>query len=104
MGELVGGQWRPNGFATEIIGGAFRRKPSVFRNWLTVDGSAPEGARGFKAVPRVDSTQCGHRPKRRQSSDKGWRRISALQSTTISAFTLFAALAMSAATASGVET
>ena len=51
MGELVGGQWRPNGFATEITDGAFRRKPSVFRNWLTADGSAPEDARGFKAEP-----------------------------------------------------
>jgi putative glutathione S-transferase len=46
MGELVGGQWRVNGFATEITDGAFRRKPSVFRNWLTA-----EGARGFKAEP-----------------------------------------------------
>ena len=51
MGELIGGQWRPNGFDTEINDGAFRRKPSVFRNWLTADGSAPNGARGFKAEP-----------------------------------------------------
>ena len=51
MGELVGGQWRSNGFATETADGSFRRKPSVFRNWVTADGTAPVGTRGFKAEP-----------------------------------------------------
>jgi len=49
MGELVGGQWRSNGFATETADGSFRRKPSVFRDWVTADGTAPVGTRGFKA-------------------------------------------------------
>jgi putative glutathione S-transferase len=51
MGELIDGQWHPNGSASTLADGAFRRKPSVFRNWVTADGSAPERARGFKAEP-----------------------------------------------------
>ncbi len=51
MGELIDGQWHRTGIATTLDDGRLRRKPSVFRNWLSADGSAPAGARGFKAAP-----------------------------------------------------
>jgi putative glutathione S-transferase len=49
MGELIGGEWRRTGFDTVMDNGTLKRKPSVFRNWITADGSAPQGARGFQA-------------------------------------------------------
>ena len=51
MGELIDGQWRRAGIDNVLVEGELRRPPSVFRNWVTADGSAPEGARGFKAEP-----------------------------------------------------
>ncbi len=52
MGSLVNGVWVRDD-ATQTVGdGSFQRKPSVFRNWITADGSAgPSGVGGFKAEP-----------------------------------------------------
>ncbi|MEX0282220.1 MAG: glutathione S-transferase family protein [Arenibacterium sp.] len=50
MGQLIDGTWQNNetGFASSD--GAFKRKESVFRNWITADGSpGPTGEGGFKA-------------------------------------------------------
>ena len=49
MGELIDGRWRRTGIDTVLADGELRRPPSVFRDWVTADGSAPPGARGFKA-------------------------------------------------------
>ena len=49
MGELIDGQWRRGGFESVLTDGALRRPPSVFRNWVTPDGSAPPSGRGFEA-------------------------------------------------------
>ncbi len=52
MGELIGGRWERTGFETVLVDGAPRRKPSIFRNWVTADGRAgPTGESGFKAEP-----------------------------------------------------
>jgi putative glutathione S-transferase len=44
MGLLVEGQWYDRWYDTEASGGRFERSESVFRNWITSDGSS-----GFKA-------------------------------------------------------
>ncbi|MEL6643086.1 MAG: glutathione S-transferase family protein [Pseudomonadota bacterium] len=51
MGQLLDGKWVDNATAAFVkTGGAFDRKPSVYRNWITADGSAgPSGVGGFKA-------------------------------------------------------
>jgi putative glutathione S-transferase len=49
MGELIGGHWHRSGIDTTMSGGALQRKPSVFRNWVTPDGSPVDGASAFKA-------------------------------------------------------
>ncbi|MEO1577374.1 MAG: glutathione S-transferase family protein [Pseudomonadota bacterium] len=51
MGQLLEGKWVDNATAAFVqTGGAFQRKPSVYRNWITADGSAgPTGTGGFKA-------------------------------------------------------
>ncbi|WP_315703351.1 MULTISPECIES: glutathione S-transferase family protein [unclassified Bradyrhizobium] len=50
MGLLVDGQWHDVWYDTGATGGRFVRKDSVFRNFVTADGSAgPTGAGGFKA-------------------------------------------------------
>jgi putative glutathione S-transferase len=49
MGELVDGKWRRTGVETVLAEGELRRPPSVFRDWVTADGSASEGAHSFKA-------------------------------------------------------
>jgi putative glutathione S-transferase len=50
MGELIDGRWVRTGFETVVVDGTVRRKPSIFRNWVTADGSAgPTGEAGFKA-------------------------------------------------------
>ena len=49
MGELINGKWSRTGIDTNLFDGGRRRPPSVFRDWVTADGSAPEGARSFKA-------------------------------------------------------
>jgi len=51
MGELIDGIWHRSSLGTMLKDGRLERKPSIFRNWLTADGSAPAGARGFKAEP-----------------------------------------------------
>ncbi|KQT45275.1 glutathionyl-hydroquinone reductase YqjG [Aureimonas sp. Leaf454] len=48
MGLLVDGQWQDRAFETK--GGAFERKASSFRNWVTRDGGpGPDGQRGYPA-------------------------------------------------------
>lgn len=50
MGQLVDGVWHDEWYDTAKTGGAFERKQSTFRNWVTADGSpGPSGEGGFKA-------------------------------------------------------
>ncbi|WP_429911896.1 glutathione S-transferase family protein [Glycocaulis sp.] len=50
MGRLVDGVWKDEWYDTKSSGGKFKRQDSVFRNWVTADGSAgPTGEGGFKA-------------------------------------------------------
>ncbi len=50
MGLLVDGVWHDEWYDTKSTGGAFVRKDSQFRNWVTADGAAgPTGTAGFKA-------------------------------------------------------
>ena len=49
MGELIDGQWCRTGVDTVLAEGELRRPASFFRDWVTADGSAAEGARSFKA-------------------------------------------------------
>src|SRR6476646_2454524 len=50
MGLLVEGRWQDVWYPTKSTGGRFVRKDAVFRNWITVDGSAgPTGIGGFKS-------------------------------------------------------
>jgi glutathionyl-hydroquinone reductase len=52
MGFFVEGQWHEDTEANRHERGRFVRKPSVFRNWITADGSAgPSGEGGFAAEP-----------------------------------------------------
>jgi putative glutathione S-transferase len=52
MGFFVEGQWHEDTEANRHERGRFVRKPSVFRNWITEDGSAgPSGEGGFAAAP-----------------------------------------------------
>lgn len=51
MGELINGQWHRSGYETSLEKGRLNRKPSVFRDWLSADGRAPEGKKGFPAEP-----------------------------------------------------
>ncbi len=52
MGLLVNGVWQDQWYDTKTTGGRFVRHDSVFRNWVTVDGSkGPSGEDGFKAGP-----------------------------------------------------
>ena len=51
MGQLVEGHWHDVWYDTKSTGGAFKRKDSTFRNWITSDGSAgPSGEGGFAAT------------------------------------------------------
>lgn len=51
MGELIDGIWHTGWIDTKSSGGAFKRNPVTFRNWITADGSAgPSGKSGFKAA------------------------------------------------------
>ncbi len=43
MGVMVDGEWRPGGIGTDEKG-AFKRAESVFRDWVTADGSSGFGA------------------------------------------------------------
>ncbi|WP_342641236.1 glutathione S-transferase family protein [Rhodoligotrophos ferricapiens] len=50
MGMLVDGKWQDVWYDTRSTGGAFERKPSSFRNWVTRDGEpGASGAGGFAA-------------------------------------------------------
>ena len=50
MGLLVNGEWHDKWYDTKKSGGRFQREDSVFRNWVTKDGSpGPTGQGGFKA-------------------------------------------------------
>jgi len=40
-GYLDNGQWHEGWYNTELTGGEFVRTQSVFRNWITADGSSP---------------------------------------------------------------
>jgi putative glutathione S-transferase len=52
MGFFVEGQWHEDTEANRHERGRFVRKPSVYRNWITADGSAgPSGQGGFAAAP-----------------------------------------------------
>ena len=46
MGLLIDGIWKDRWYETEKTGGKFVRQESVFRNWITADGSS-----GYKAEP-----------------------------------------------------
>ncbi len=50
MGLLIDGEWHDKWYDTDKSGGHFKREESVFRHWVTADGSAgPTGDAGFKA-------------------------------------------------------
>ena len=50
MGLLVEGKWVDQWYETESNQGEFKRQESLFRNWITADGSAgPTGSGGFAA-------------------------------------------------------
>lgn len=50
MGVLVEGVWHDKGYDQEKREGRFERDASLFRNWVTADGSpGPSGQGGFKA-------------------------------------------------------
>ncbi|WP_425098106.1 glutathione S-transferase family protein [Tropicibacter sp. S64] len=50
MGHLQDGAWKTQSLEALSKGGAFERKESSFRNWITADGSAgPSGDGGFQA-------------------------------------------------------
>lgn len=52
MGFLINGKWSPTWYDTETSKGEFKRLESVFRHWITQDGSAgSSGNPGFKAEP-----------------------------------------------------
>ena len=52
MGLLVDGVWKDQWYETKSSGGEFVRGESVFRNWVTPDGSpGPSGEGGFRAEP-----------------------------------------------------
>ena len=48
MGELIDGVWHLGGLGSVIVAGELRRPPSLFRDWVTADGTAPLGRRGFR--------------------------------------------------------
>ena len=51
MGLLVDGVWHDRWYDTAKSGGRFERQDSVFRHWVTADGSAgPSGEGGFPAA------------------------------------------------------
>ena len=50
MGLLQKGKWVDQWYETESNKGEFKRQESLFRNWISADGSAgPSGEGGFKA-------------------------------------------------------
>ena len=61
MGELIGGEWHVNGIETVTAGGRLRRPPSVFRDWVTADGSAAPAA----------SSRASARPRKAFKAERG---------------------------------
>jgi glutathionyl-hydroquinone reductase len=52
MGLLIDGVWKDQWYDMKNSGGEFLRGESVFRNWVTPDGSpGPLGEGGFRAEP-----------------------------------------------------
>jgi len=52
MGLLIDGQWHDRWYDTKQSGGRFQRQESLFRHWITADGSpGPSGEGGFRAEP-----------------------------------------------------
>jgi putative glutathione S-transferase len=52
MGFFADGAWHEDTEANRYERGRFVRTPSIFRNWITADGSAgPSGEGGFAAAP-----------------------------------------------------
>jgi glutathionyl-hydroquinone reductase len=49
MGELIEGIWHRSGVDAVLSQGVLQRPPSIFRNWITSDGSGPRRARVFEA-------------------------------------------------------
>lgn len=50
MGLLIDGKWADQWYETESNQGEFKRQESLFRNWVTADGSpGPTGTGGFAA-------------------------------------------------------
>lgn len=50
MGLLVDGKWVDQWYETKSNQGEFKRQESLFRHWITTDGSAgPTGSEGFEA-------------------------------------------------------
>lgn len=55
MGELINGVWQKVDLGADISksadmsNGTIKRRPSIFRDWITPDGDAAEGKRRFKA-------------------------------------------------------
>ncbi|MAY89322.1 MAG: glutathione-dependent reductase [Pseudooceanicola sp.] len=50
MGALVKGDWQPGSLGKLASDGEFKRSETMFRNWVTADGSAgPTGEGGFPA-------------------------------------------------------
>lgn len=50
MGLLVDGKWADQWYETESNRGQFKRQESLFRHWITADGSpGPTGSGGFEA-------------------------------------------------------
>ena len=52
MGKLVEGVWHDVWYQTEKHNGRYERQDSLFRNWVTTDGSAgPSGEIAIKQKP-----------------------------------------------------
>ena len=50
MGLLIDGRWHDQWYDTSASGGRFVRRDSVFRNWVTTDGTpGPTGVGGYRA-------------------------------------------------------
>lgn len=50
MGLLIDGRWHDQWYDTSASGGRFVRRDSVFRNWVTADGTpGPTGIGGYRA-------------------------------------------------------
>ena len=49
MGKLVDGVWHRTNINIDHSTKTIKRPPSVFRDWITQDGVAPDGRRNFKA-------------------------------------------------------